>query len=98
MQGEAGRETGDTPIAGRTAFAIDVLAKLDSLEREFAAALSASMEPFQRRSIASASTSLSKARSATPLLVVWADAPPRSSAVTSSCVTVFTTSGPVTNM
>src|SRR5450830_978007 len=36
--------------------------------------------------------------SATPLLVVWVTAPPSSSAVTSSWVTVFTTSGPVTNM
>ena len=41
---------------------------------------------------------MSNARSATPLLVVWLVAPPRSSDVTSSCVTVFTTSGPVTNM
>jgi len=45
-----------------------------------------------------ASTSLSKARSATPLRVVWVSAPPSSSALTSSCVTVLTTSGPVTNM
>jgi hypothetical protein len=45
-----------------------------------------------------ASTSFSKARSATPLRLVWVPAPPSSSAVTSSCVTVFTTSGPVTNM
>jgi hypothetical protein len=46
----------------------------------------------------SASTSFSNARSATPLRVVCVVAPPSSSAVTSSCVTVFTTSGPVTNM
>ena len=52
----------------------------------------------KRRSIDSASTSFSKARSATPDLVVCVTAPPSSSAVTSSCVTVFTTSGPVTNM
>jgi hypothetical protein len=52
----------------------------------------------KRRSISSASTSFSNARSATPLLVVCVTAPPSSSAVTSSCVTVFTTSGPVTNM
>jgi hypothetical protein len=52
----------------------------------------------KRRSIISASTSFSKARSATPDLVVWVTAPPSSSAVTSSWVTVFTTSGPVTNM
>ena len=48
--------------------------------------------------IASASTSFSNAMSATPLLVVCVSAPPRSSALTSSWVTVFTTSGPVTNM
>ncbi len=41
---------------------------------------------------------MSKARSATPLRVVCVPAPPNSSAVTSSCVTVLTTSGPVTNM
>jgi hypothetical protein len=52
----------------------------------------------KRRSITSASTSFSKARSATPDLLVWVTAPPSSSAVTSSWVTVFTTSGPVTNM
>ncbi len=46
----------------------------------------------------SASTSSSNARSATPERVVCVTAPPSSSAVTSSCVTVFTTSGPVTNM
>ena len=51
-----------------------------------------------RRSIISASTSFSKARSATPDLVLCVTAPPSSSAVTSSWVTVFTTSGPVTNM
>ena len=45
-----------------------------------------------------ASTSFSNARSATPDLLVWVIAPPSSSAVTSSWVTVFTTSGPVTNM
>ena len=48
--------------------------------------------------MSSASTSFSNARSATPLLVVWVIAPPSSSAVTSSWVTVLTTSGPVTNM
>ena len=36
--------------------------------------------------------------SATPDFVVWVVAPPKASAVTDSCVTVFTTSGPVTNM
>ncbi len=50
------------------------------------------------RTIIIDSTSFSNARSATPDLVEWVTAPPRSSAVTSSCVTVFTTSGPVTNM
>lgn len=42
--------------------------------------------------------SLSKAPCATPEVVVWVLAPPRSSCVTSSMVTVLTTSGPVTNM
>ena len=35
---------------------------------------------------------------ATPLLLAWLIAPPSSSSVTSSPVTVFTTSGPVMNM
>ena len=52
----------------------------------------------KRRSISSASTSFSNARSATPDFVVWVTAPPSSSALTASWVTVFTTSGPVTNM
>ncbi len=52
----------------------------------------------KRRSSISASTSFSKARSATPDFVVWVTAPPSSSWVTVSWVTVFTTSGPVTNM
>ena len=42
--------------------------------------------------------SLSKATSAIEDFVVWTRAPPRSSAVTVSFVTVLTTSGPVTNM
>ena len=46
----------------------------------------------------SASISFSNALSATPDLVVWVIAPPSSSWVTTSLVTVFTTSGPVTNM
>ena len=46
----------------------------------------------------SVSTSLSKARSATDERVVCVVAPPSSSCVTTSWVTVFTTSGPVTNM
>ncbi len=52
----------------------------------------------KRRSISSASTSFSNARSATPERDVCVTAPPSSSEVTSSWVTVFTTSGPVTNM
>ena len=40
----------------------------------------------------------SNAPSATLDLRVWVEAPPNSSAVTTSFVTVFTTSGPVTNM
>ena len=60
--------------------------------------LGVSLCDVSRRSISSACTSFSNARSATPLRVVWLIAPPSSSAVTSSCVTVFTTSGPVTNM
>ena len=50
------------------------------------------------RTCSSASTSLSQAPSATDDLVVCTLAPPSSSAVTVSLVTVFTTSGPVTNM
>jgi hypothetical protein len=42
--------------------------------------------------------SFSNATSATPDLVVCVTAPPSSSCVTTSLVTVFTTSGPVTNM
>ena len=42
--------------------------------------------------------SFSKAMSDTPDFEEWVIAPPSSSAVTSSWVTVFTTSGPVTNM
>jgi hypothetical protein len=44
------------------------------------------------------STSFSKAASATEDFRVWVRAPPSSSAVTTSFVTVRTTSGPVTNM
>ena len=46
----------------------------------------------------SVTTSLSNAPCATPDLAVCVDAPPSSSWVTSSRVTVLTTSGPVTNM
>jgi hypothetical protein len=52
----------------------------------------------RRRTSISASTSFSNAPSATLDLRVWVLAPPSSSAVTTSLVTVFTTSGPVTNM
>ena len=52
----------------------------------------------KRRSMSSASTSFSKARSHTPERVEWVAAPPSSSWVTSSWVTVRTTSGPVTYM
>ena len=51
-----------------------------------------------RRTSISATRSFSKAPSATEDFVVWVRAPPSSSAVTTSFVTVFTTSGPVTNM
>ncbi len=51
-----------------------------------------------RRICSSASTSLSNAPSETEDFVVWIEAPPSSSDVTVSLVTVFTTSGPVTNM
>ena len=51
-----------------------------------------------RRICSSASTSFSKALSAIEDLVVWTLAPPSSSAVTVSLVTVLTTSGPVTNI
>ena len=51
-----------------------------------------------RRTCTSASRSFSKAPSATPDFVLCTRAPPSSSAVTTSLVTVFTTSGPVTNM
>ena len=50
------------------------------------------------RATSSASMSFSSARSATEVLVVWVIAPPSSSCVTISLVTVLTTSGPVTNM
>ena len=42
--------------------------------------------------------SLSNAASATDEILVWVPAPPSSSCVTTSEVTVFTTSGPVTYM
>ena len=50
------------------------------------------------RTSAKASTSFSKAPSATEDFLVWVEAPPSSSALTISFVTVLTTSGPVTNM
>ncbi len=51
-----------------------------------------------RRTSISATRSFSYAPSATDDFVVCVFAPPSSSAVTISFVTVFTTSGPVTNM
>ena len=63
-----------------------------------ASRLLAGRKSMNRRKDRRASASLSKARSATPDLAVWVPAPPSSSWVTSSWVTVFTTSGPVTNM
>ena len=44
------------------------------------------------------SFSLSAEKWATPLLALWVSAPPNSSFVTSSWVTVLITSGPVINM
>ncbi|MGY4338236.1 hypothetical protein ACVWW3_003142 [Bradyrhizobium sp. LM2.9] len=52
----------------------------------------------RRRICSSVSTSFSKAPSAIEERVACTEAPPSSSAVTTSLVTVFTTSGPVTNM
>ena len=52
----------------------------------------------RRRVSSSISTSFSNEPSATEDLEVCTLAPPSSSAVTVSLVTVFTTSGPVTNM
>jgi hypothetical protein len=52
----------------------------------------------QAAHLSSASTSFSKARRRPRTFPVWVEAPPSSSAVTISLVTVFTTSGPVTNM
>ncbi len=58
----------------------------------------AGKKSISRRICSRHSTSFSKAPSATEERVVWTRAPPNSSAVTVSLVTVFTTSGPVTNM
>ena len=51
-----------------------------------------------RRSCAIASASEPEVKWATPDLLACTIAPPRSSVLTSSWVTVFTTCGPVTNM
>ena len=48
--------------------------------------------------ISKPSSSFSAAKCATPLLVAWILAPPRTSCVTTSPVTAFTTLGPVRNM
>ena len=69
-----------------------------TVRRGRGAALWAGKKPTSRRISARASRSLSKAPSATEDRVVCVAAPPSSSAVTSSLVTVFTTSGPVTNI
>ena len=50
------------------------------------------------RAASSVSMSSANATSATLVLVVCVIAPPSASCVTTSLVTVFTTSGPVTNM
>ena len=55
-------------------------------------------KPNSRRTSSSVSMSFSKAASATEEMRVWVPAPPSSSCVTTSLVTVLTTSGPVTNM
>ena len=44
------------------------------------------------------SSSLAQVKWLTPLVAPCVSAPPSASMVTSSCVTVFTTLGPVTNM
>ena len=51
-----------------------------------------------RRTWSIASASSRGGECATPLRPVWIAAPPSDSASTSSCVTAFTTLGPVTNM
>ncbi len=64
--------------------------------QEGVASLAGYAEVFQRNIMAS--TSFSKAPSATELFLVCVEAPPSCSAVTISLVTVLTTSGPVTNI
>ena len=56
------------------------------------------MKEKSSRTIASVSCSVSPSKCATPLRVLCVSAPPSSSCVTSSCVTVLMTSGPVMNM
>src|SRR4029450_2146147 len=56
------------------------------------------MKERSSRTMASVSASFSPSKCATPLLVACVSAPPSSSFVTSSCVTVLMTSGPVMNM
>ena len=56
------------------------------------------MNDSSRLSVAIADASSRARKCATPDFSECADAPPRSSWVMSSCVTVFTTAGPVTYM
>ena len=60
--------------------------------------LFAGRKPSSSRMSARHSRSFSAAKCATPLFSLCVMAPPRSSLVTSSWVTVLMTSGPVTNM
>ena len=62
------------------------------------AALLEGRNPTRRRMLPSVSMSSSQAKWATPETWLWVEAPPSRSIVTSSCVTVRMTSGPVTNM
>ena len=55
-------------------------------------------EAEQRTHLAQAFRLVGAAKCATPLVALWIIAPPRSSKPTSSCVTVLSTFGPVTNM
>ena len=71
---------------------------LESAARAMSWRLDSGRKSKKSRVASSASMSFSNATSATPDLVVWVTAPPSSSWVTTSLVTVFTTSGPVTNM
>ena len=56
------------------------------------------MNDIKKRTSSRHDFSSAETKVATPLLLAWLIAPPSSSSVTSSPVTVFTTSGPVMNM